>query len=163
MIKINTDFIERISEKAKTSARRRMNFNFHPFPDDTLQRLLNAMEPDTYIQPHKHENPDKVEVFFCLRGRLLVVEFNDDGTIADYIVLDSQSGNYGCEIPARTYHSIISLESGSVAYEVKHGPYNPIDDKNFAAWAPKEGHSDQHQFNHKILSALGLTQKSVSK
>ncbi|MDP3444813.1 MAG: WbuC family cupin fold metalloprotein, partial [Ignavibacteria bacterium] len=89
-------------------------------------------------------------------GRLLVVEYNDEGAIIDHIILDNQLGNFACEIPARTWHSVISLEAGSVAYEVKHGPYNPIDDKNFASWAPKEGHPDQVIFNEKVLEQLGI-------
>ncbi|PKP53119.1 MAG: cupin fold metalloprotein, WbuC family [Bacteroidetes bacterium HGW-Bacteroidetes-1] len=156
MIRIDERFIETISEKAKLSSRRRMNFNFHPTEEDTLQRMLNAMEPDTYIQPHKHEMPDKTEVFFCLRGRILVVEYADSGTIADHIILDSKQGNFGCEIAARIWHSIISLESGSVAYEVKHGPYEPSVDKHFATWAPKEGDPAGTLFNQKILEILNL-------
>lgn len=156
MIKIDNNFIEETSKKAKTSARRRMNFNFHQSPDDTMHRMLNAMEPDTYIQPHKHENPDKSEAFFCLRGRLLVVEFSDDGKITDAIILDPLNGNFGCEIAPRVWHSIISLQSGSVAYEVKDGPYDPGNDKHFAAWAPAEGDPGAELFNQKILEELGV-------
>jgi len=157
MIKINNDLIDKTSQKAKASARRRKNFNFHASPDDTMHRMLNAMEPDTYIQPHKHENPDKSEAFFCLRGRLLVVEFSDEGEVSDYTILDPLSGNYGCEIAPRVWHSIISLQSGSVAYEVKHGPYNPDDDKHFASWAPAEGDQNAQSFNKKIFEKLGVS------
>ena len=118
--------------------------------------MLNAMEPDTYFQPHKHENPDKAEVFFVLRGKILIVEFDEKGNIIDYIVLDSKEGNYGVEIPPRTYHTIISLEEGTVAYEVKDGPYNPIDDKNFASWAPKEGDNNAWDYNKKLLHKLKI-------
>lgn len=156
MIKINEAFISPVSDQAKNSARRRKNFNFHQSDAETMHRMLNAMEPDTYIQPHKHELPDKVEAFFCLRGRLLVVEYNDDGIIRDHFVLDPQTGNFGCEIPARTWHSIISLENGSVAYEVKDGPYDPAVDKHFANWAPREGDDDALSYNRKILEYLGL-------
>lgn len=156
MIKIDNDFIEKTSQKAKQSARRRMNFNFHASADDTMHRMLNAMESDTYIQPHKHENPDKSEAFFCLRGRLLVVEFSDEGKITDYIILDPQKGRFGCEILPRVWHSIISLQSGSVAYEVKDGPYNPDDDKHFAKWAPAEGDPDAKLFNINVLKELGI-------
>jgi cupin fold WbuC family metalloprotein len=157
MIKINGEFIENVSLKAKAAPRRRINHNFHPFPEDTLQRMLNAMEPDTYIQPHKHENPDKTEVFFCLRGKMLVVEYHDDGSVADFIILDSNSGNFGCEIAPRIYHNIICLESGSVAYEVKDGPYNPLDDKHFAPWAPSENDKDAIEFNEKLLKQLKIS------
>lgn len=156
MIKIDNIFIETISQKAKHSPRLRMNHNYHPQLDDLLQRMLNAMEPGTYIQPHKHEDPDKTEVFFCLRGRILVVEFNDQGEIIDHFDLDTKNGNYACEIPPRTWHTVISLEPGSVAYEIKNGPYNPIDDKNFASWAPKEGNPASVDYLNSILGKLGL-------
>ncbi|MCK4287984.1 MAG: WbuC family cupin fold metalloprotein [Bacteroidales bacterium] len=156
MIKINEQFISITSDKAKKSPRKRKNYNFHKKPEDTLQRMLNAIEPDTYIQPHKHENPDKREVFFVLRGKILVVEFDDEGNITDHIILDPSKGNYGAEIPSRTWHVIISLEKDSVAYEVKDGPYNPEDDKHFAPWSPKEGDDNALDFNKKILRELKI-------
>ena len=156
MIKINTEFIDPLSQKAKVSPRKRINCNFHSQSDDLLQRMLHGMEPHTYVQPHKHENPDKVEVFFCLRGRIAVVEFDAEGTIVDSIVLDNTTGNFGCEIPPRTWHSIICLEPNSVVYEVKNGPYNPVDDKNFASWAPKEGDESAADFMDKICKELNL-------
>jgi cupin fold WbuC family metalloprotein len=156
MIKITEDFIEESSQKAKTSPRKRMNFNFHKHDSDRLQRMLNALEMETYIQPHKHQDPDKVEAFFALRGRILVVEFDAEGKITDHIILDAKKGNYGTEIAARTWHTIICLEPGSVAYEVKDGPYNVAVDKNFAPWAPAEGDPSCTLYLHKILKELGL-------
>lgn len=156
MIKIDEAFISETSEKAQNSSRRRMNYNFHKQASCTLQRMLNAMEPDTYIQPHKHENPDKVEAFFVLRGRILLIEFDDAGHITDHIILDPKTGQYGGEIPPRTWHTLISLEKASVAYEVKDGPYNPTDDKNFASWAPQEGDSDCLEYNNSLLKILGI-------
>jgi cupin fold WbuC family metalloprotein len=157
MIRIDDALVSEVSSRAAASARRRMNHNFHPKASDRLQRMLNAMEPGTYIQPHKHENPDKTEAFFCLRGRLLVVEYDDDGNIVDHIILDSRTANYGCELPPRTWHSIISLEAGSVAYEVKDGPWDPADDKHFAPWAPKEGDADTGAFIQFIVNSLGIS------
>ncbi|HAG16407.1 MAG TPA: cupin fold metalloprotein, WbuC family [Bacteroidales bacterium] len=156
MIKINEAFISETSAKAKKSARSRMNFNFHKEDAATLQRMLNAMEPDTYIQPHKHENPDKVEAFFALRGRLLIVEFDDTGEITDYVVLDARTGNFGAEIAPRTWHTVISLEEGSVAYEVKDGPYDVVVDKNFAPWAPAEGDGNGKSYNLQLLKKINL-------
>ena len=156
MIKIHEEFISKTSAKAQSSARRRMNYNFHKEDTATLQRMLNAMEPDTYIQPHKHEDPDKVEVFFVLRGRIALIEFDEQGQVTDYIILDPKVGNYGGEIPPKTWHTLICLEETSVAYEVKDGPYNPIDDKNFATWAPREGAAGCQEYNEKLLMELGL-------
>lgn len=165
MIKINETLISGISKKAKQSERRRMNFNFHKEDSASLQRMLNALEPDSYIQPHKHESPDKVEAFFVLRGRILVVEFDDKGNITEHIVLDVKKGAYGAEIAIRTWHTIIGLEAGSVAYELKDGPYNVKVDKNFAPWAPAENNDVYsgnylkcQAYNSKILKELGIDQ-----
>ena len=128
-----------------------MNHNFHEYYGDTLQRMLNAMESFSYIQPHKHENPDKREVFFVLRGRFVVIEFDGVGNITDHILLDPLAGNYGAEIPERTFHTIIALDPDTVAYEVKDGPYAPIDDKNFAPWAPKEGAAEVEEYLKELL------------
>ena len=151
MIRIDNEIVEATSKKAGKSGRRRMNHNFHPVLEDPLQRMLNAVEPGTYIRPHKHEDPDKTEVFMVLRGRILVVEFDDAGNITDKIVLDASEGYYGAEIAPRTWHTIVSLEKGSVAYEVKNGPYNPIDDKNFAKWAPEEGDPKAAEFLEELI------------
>jgi len=157
MKRIDSTLLDQTSRLAKESPRRRMNFNFHLFPEDTLQRLLNAIEPYSYIQPHKHELPDKREVFFALKGRIVVLEFDNDGNICDHIILDPTVGNFGAEIDARTWHTIISLEPGSVAYEFKDGPYNPIDDKNFAPWAPKEGSAEVEKYMNGIFAILGFS------
>ncbi len=154
MIKIDKQLLEKLSSQAKNSPRKRMNYNFHKEDGDTLQRMLNAIEPDSYIRPHKHENPDKREVFFALKGIIAIIEYNDDGDITDYSILDSKAENYGVEVKPGTWHSMISLVNGSVAYEVKDGPYDPADDKIFASWAPEEGSTDELVFIDKILSFI---------
>ena len=154
MIKIDADFVSKIVEKARKSERKRMNYNFHKFPEDPINRMVHGMEPDTYVQPHKHENPDKREAFIILKGRVAVVEYSDEGKISEIFILDSHTGNFGVEIPSRTWHSLVCLETGSVIYEIKDGPYNPEDDKCFAPWAPKEGDTDAFKFNEKILGTM---------
>ena len=136
---VSHELLNEVTQKAKVSLRRRMNHNFHDDLADPINRMLNAFEPGTYIQPHKHENPDKREVFILLRGSLVVVFFDNLGNATDFVLLNRDQGNYAVEIPAGVWHSIVALESGSVVYEVKDGPYLPMNDKNFASWAPKEG------------------------
>lgn len=161
MIKVDTNFVDLISAKAKSAPRKRINHNFHKEYDDTLQRLINAIEPYSYIQPHKHEEPDKREIFFLLKGTVLVVEFDDDGNIADHIILNAEKGNIVAEIAERTWHSIFALEESSVVYEFKDGPYVPVTDKNFAKWAPKEGDAECNAYIDSVLERLGLGIKSA--
>jgi cupin fold WbuC family metalloprotein len=156
MIRIDKHLLDKVSAQARTAPRRRMNHNFHQTPEDLLNRMLNAMEPDTYVQPHKHQNPDKREAFIVLRGSFLIVEFNEAGQITDHVILGNQYENYGLEIPPRTYHTLISLEEGSVIYELKDGPYIQQTDKIFAPWAPTEGSPSCQAYNKKLLEQLEI-------
>lgn len=156
MIRITKELINEVSKKAKRSARKRTNHNFHESYDDPVQRFLNAVEPDSYLQPHKHENPDKTEIFLILRGRVLILEFDEIGKITEHFVLDPKVGNVAVEIPPRTWHSFIALQEGSVLYEIKQGPFIQETGKTSAHWAPEEGTSEANEFNKKILRELNL-------
>ena len=156
MIKVTAALMARVSKKAKVSPRKRVNYNFHKSCDDPIQRLLNALEPGTYIHPHKHEAPDKREVFVILKGKVLAVEFNNSGKITDHMLMDLKNGAMVVEIPPKKWHSFIALERGSVLYEIKDGPYNVNDDKHFAKWAPPEGSAEAREFNKRILKRLKL-------
>ena len=140
MLKIvSSKLLDELSQKAAVIPRKRLNHNFHDDLADPINRMLNALEPGTYLQPHKHENPDKREVFIVLRGSLVVVFFDESGNPTEFVLLDPNKGNHAVEIPVGAWHTLIALESGSVVYEVKDGPYQQLSDKNFASWAPKEG------------------------
>lgn len=156
MIKIDLPLLNGVCQKAQEANRKRTNYNFHTYLDDTLQRMLNALQPGTYVRPHKHENPDKREAFIILLGSVLVVEFDKDGNIEDHIVLNRSLGSFGIEIAAGTYHTIIALEPDSVVYEVKDGPYFVSNDKGFADWAPEEGSEDVNNYLQAILGKLKI-------
>jgi cupin fold WbuC family metalloprotein len=156
LVKITTEEIKKLQLQARHSARKRMNLNFHEYAGDPLQRMLHAMRPGTYVQPHKHQNPDKREAFIILTGRVAVIEYDYTGNVVNHIVLDPKEGNYGAEIPPRTWHSLIALEENSVVYEVKDGPYLAIQDKNFAKWAPREGDKGCSTFLKNLCKLLNL-------
>ncbi len=156
MLRIDEKLIQNLVQTAKVSERKRKNFNIHKKAADPMQRLLNAMEPGTYVQPHKHENPDKRELFVVLQGKMLLVEFNDDGSIREHQILDPSKKDYAAEIAAKTYHTVVSLQKGSVALEIKDGPYSISDDKDFASWAPKEGDEKCKAYLSDLLSRLKI-------
>ena len=139
---VSPELLNEVTQKAKVSLRKRMNHNFHDDLADPINRMVNAFEPGTYIQPHKHENPDKREVFILLSGSMVVVFFDNLGNATDFVLLNRYKGNYAVEIPAGVWHSLFALESGTIVYEVKDGPYLSMNDKNFASWAPKEGETE---------------------
>jgi cupin fold WbuC family metalloprotein len=156
MIIISRELTSRVANEAKSSARLRKNFNFHRDYTDPVNRMLNAFEPGTYVRPHKHESPDKWEVFIVLSGRALVVCFDEAGAIINHAILDGTQGVYGVEIAAREWHAVLSLIPGTVLYEVKPGPYAPIDDKNFAPWAPAEGSPEASTYLSSLLYNLRI-------
>jgi cupin fold WbuC family metalloprotein len=133
---IDKKLLDETTEKAKQSPRLRMNYNFHESLDDPLNRLINAMEPDTYLRPHRHKNPDKNEIFLLLRGKAALFLFDNEGNVTEKIILDPSAGIYGGEIPPEVWHTLIVLESGSVVYEIKQGPFAPLSPENMAPWSP---------------------------
>jgi len=132
---INIELLDRVSEEANKNPRKRMNHNFHDNGEEILQRMLNALEPGTYLPPHKHT--EKVEIFLLLRGKVHVLLFDDAGEIVEVKTLDPNVGEYGVEIPVGIWHTIFVEESGSVIYEIKEGPYVLGVGIEFAPWAPQ--------------------------
>jgi cupin fold WbuC family metalloprotein len=133
---IDKALLDSVSAQAVKNQRLRMNYNFHRELDDPLNRLLNAMEPGSYFPPHRHKNPDKEEIFLVLRGSVLVIIFDDDGSVVSSTEVSPEKEVYGMEIEAGIWHSLIVLEPGTVVYEVKKGPYVPLTHDNIAPWAP---------------------------
>ena len=118
---IDNALLDEVSFKAKASPRLRMNYNFHQSLEDKFHRFLNAVEPGTMVPIHKH--PTKDESFVILRGKVRVTTHNDEGSIIEDVVLSQESGNYGVDIPKNVWHKLESLESGSVIFECKEGPF----------------------------------------
>jgi cupin fold WbuC family metalloprotein len=137
---VDQQLLDQVSAKAKASPRLRMNHNLHQL-DDRVQRMLNALEPDTYVRAHRHIDPPKAEMFVILRGKTAVLIFDDDGEVTDCIIL-SPEGSCAVDIPPGHWHSLVALEPGTVVMEAKDGPYIPSTDKDFAGWAPRENSRD---------------------
>lgn len=133
---INHILLDQITQQAQNSPRLRMNYNFHKNLEDPINRLLNALEPNTYLRPHRHLNPDKDEIFLLLRGKVILFLFDEKGNITNKQLLDPSKGLYGAEIKAGIWHSLLVLESGTVIYEIKEGPFAPLGPENFAPWSP---------------------------
>jgi len=120
-----------LTQQARLSPRRRANLNLHPTLDDPIQRLAIAMEPDTLILPHRHAHT--WEMLMPLRGRFVVLHFDDTGCVVQRAVLGEDCNVQ--ETPANTLHAVLSLDTGGVIFEVKQGPYRPFVDSDFAPWA----------------------------
>ena len=120
---IDEKLLDKVSVEAKESPRLRMNYNFHQSLDEKCHRFLNAVEPGTEVPIHRH--PTKDETFVLLRGRVIVRTYNDDGSVIESVELCPDEGKYGVNIPKGVWHNLESLESDSVFFECKEGPFVP--------------------------------------
>ncbi len=136
---ITSSELDQLSDLARGTKRLRCNLNLHASYDDPCQRLFNAVEPGTYIRPHRHTDPPKPETFVLIRGRLAILIFNDDGEVTESILLDQREEIIAVDVPQGIWHTALSLSPGTIFFETKPGPYMPLSDKDFAPWAPAEG------------------------
>ncbi|QSQ24341.1 WbuC family cupin fold metalloprotein [Pyxidicoccus parkwayensis] len=135
------ELLLRLSAEAAASARLRTTHCLHA-PTDRVQRMLLALQPGTYVRPHRHPRPpgrDGFELLCVVQGALGVMAFEDDGRIHSLHHLRAGGAHWGIELPARTFHSVVVLEPDTVALEVKEGPYEPRGEKEFLAGFPEEG------------------------
>lgn len=135
---LNEDLFKTLSASARTSSRQRQHHNLHGSPQEGAQRFLNAMEPDTYVVPHRHVLAGKEETLLVLQGSLGLLLFDADGSVVQTAILSLSGHTRGCHIAVGIWHSVLALESGTVAFEVKNGPYLPPDGLEQASWAPTE-------------------------
>ena len=123
-MKITQAILDDLTAKAKESPRLRMNRDLRDSEDDTSQRMLNAIEPGSVVPIHRHQKSSETVV--CLRGRV-VEEYYDEleRICTEAIELSPNGAVVALNIPAGQWHTLRSLESGSVILEMKNGAYEP--------------------------------------
>ncbi|GAO35235.1 protein WbuC [Sulfuricella sp. T08] len=139
MKRIDQTLLATLSAQAAASPRKRAHHNLHPQLDDKVQRLCIAMEPGTYVRPHRHMQPETWEILLILSGAVALLIFDDSGKVLKRIELAAGGEVTAVEIPANTWHAVASLKTGTVVFEVKHGPYATITEANYAPWSPADG------------------------
>ncbi|MGM0443325.1 MAG: WbuC family cupin fold metalloprotein [Fibrobacterota bacterium] len=150
---VDESLLNRLSEDALTSARKRVQYELHAGFDDPVQRFLNVLCPQSYIPPHFH--PDKWELFSLVRGSAAVLLFHDDGTLARREVLRADGGPaHLCQIPAGIHHSALALSATAVLLEIKPGPFDPDAPKTFSPWAPAEKSNTASAFQSWMKNAV---------
>jgi len=138
---IDDVLLSRKARDAMANPRKREIHFFHHGDDDHLHRMLNCLQPGSYIRPHRHWDPPKDEAIFLLKGLVGFVSFDDQGNTGGerFVLLDKNRGFYGIDWRAGVWHTFFALEADTVVIEMKSGPYAPATDKDFAPWVPEEG------------------------
>jgi len=139
-----------LSSQAKESPRLRKNSNLHRSHEEPCNRLLNAIEPDSYIRPHRHMDSAKDESIVILSGRLGVIAFDENGSIVQTTHLTPGGEAVAANVPAGVFHTFVSLEEGTVFFEAKAGPYQPIRQEEWAVWAPTDGTESAAAYLHAL-------------
>ena len=120
---IDKKLLDEVTERAKASERLRMNYNLHDSLEAKAQRLLNALEPGTLLPIHRHRHT--AETYIVLRGAIKVLFYDENKMLTDEYTVHPEEKVYGVHIPAGQWHTLEVLESGTVIFEVKDGPYAP--------------------------------------
>lgn len=126
---IDKNLLDEVSAQAKASPRLRFAYDLRNTPEDNSQRMLNAIEPGSVMQIHRHQKTSETVV--CLRGKV-VEEFFDEleRICTDSIVLTPNGPNVAINVPIGQWHRLRALESGSVVLSVKEGKYEPLGEED---------------------------------
>lgn len=146
--------------KSKETPRLRILQKLHKSEDDRVHRMFNAMQPGTYITPHRHLNPAKNESIMVISGAMMLVRFDEQGEVVEYLLLQPGTETFGVDVAPHVYHTFIVLKPDTVVFEVKDGPYSSDDDKDFAPWAPREG--EQGAMDYQLALIKKLAEESAA-
>lgn len=123
---IDKKVLDELSEQAKNNPRLRQAMDLRNSQEDCSQRMLNALEPGTIMPIHRHHASSETVVI--LRGRIKWAFYDNDGNEKENIVLDANGEVRMLNVERDRWHSLVCLESGSVLYESKDGPYHPLEE-----------------------------------
>lgn len=121
---IDKRLLDALSAEAAQSPRLRMNRDMRNSAEDKSQRMLNALEPGTVLPIHRHRNSS--ESCFVIRGVAEEIFYDDNGNETERVLMKPGSECSGVNIEAGRWHRIVSHESGTVIFEAKDGPYEPL-------------------------------------
>ena len=127
-VKIDNVLLDELTAQAKVSERLRMNYDLRNSAADTSQRMLNAIEPGSVVPVHRHRSTSETVV--CLRGSFIEEFFTDSGEVLESFEVVAGSSLCALNIPAGVWHTLKSLESGTVILEVKDGKYVPMGEED---------------------------------
>ena len=139
---------------SRESPRLRMLQKIHKSHDAGVQRMFNALQPGTYIMPHRHLHPRKEETIMVVAGSLLFVEFSDEGVVTDTLLLQPGTESFGVDVAPHVYHTYIPLKPDTLMFEIKDGPYSATDDKDVPDWAPPEGTPEAEPYLLNLIKDL---------
>ena len=136
LFRLDSEMLETGKQASRDSPRHRMIMPVQRSQEARVQRLLNFLQPGTYIRPHRHPLPHATESLCLLEGELEFLVFSESGEILNRIPLTPQ--NPLLDFEPGLWHGMIIKKPDTVIFEIKLGPYDPDTDKEFSIWSPAE-------------------------
>ena len=155
MIQIDKALLDDLFAKAKESDRKRMNYDLRTSSNDGSQRMLNALLPGSIVPIHRHPKSNENVLLLC--GKLVEVIYDAEGNEIERIHLEPSVGNFGCVIPAGSWHTVEVLEP-SVIYEAKDGKYGEDGSETLDAYKAK---LSQDPSKASFSNSLGDLKKNI--
>ena len=126
----------------KASAKRRARINAHPDGEDALHEMIIAIDPASYIRPHKH--PGKSEAFHIIEGEVDIVVFTDDGEIDRIVPLGPPGSgrSFYYRMSSAFFHTLIIRSDVLIVHEITNGPFRPSATV-FADFAPDDREAEK--------------------
>lgn len=125
---IDKTLLDNLSAQAKASPRLRMHYDLRDSDHDSSQRMLNAVEPGSVLPIHRHKNSSETVV--VLSGKIKWMYYNDQGQVIETFTAKAGDDICGISVPAGQWHTMISLESGSVVLSCKDGPWEALQEED---------------------------------
>lgn len=159
MIQIDKTLLDDLFAKAMESDRLRMNYDLRTSASDNSQRMLNALLPGSIVPIHRHPNSNENVILLC--GKLVEVIYDAEGNETECIHLDPSVGNFGCVVPAGSWHTVEVLEP-SVIYEAKDGKYGQDGSETLEEFTAKSAQESSSSDNSSSLpNSIGDLKKNI--
>ena len=125
MFILDNQMLDGLCQQAERFSLRRQYLNIRPSYQENCQQLFNAIQPDSYIHPHRHSIENKQDLLIAIRGSFSLITFDDHG---DFIRSDSFGlelyadeicPNVGVEIAPNVCHTVLAKQENSILLESK--------------------------------------------
>ncbi len=124
----------------------------HDGVDCPLQEMLIAHPRGLLFLPHRSNQA--IRSYHLLRGRMALVLFDDDGTVAQSLRMTAEVDGGPCmfRFSGHRYHAVIVQTDVAVFVETAPGPFAGTE---YPDWAPKEGSAEAETYRRELLAVIG--------
>ena len=156
--------IESGLKASRENPRKRIMLQVNRSGTEGVQRLVNFMQRGSYVRPHFHPEPECIENAAIIKGTAGFVIFDERGSVLSAHRLEAGTPAASViDIEQGLWHTLVPLADDTVILEIKRGPYNAANDKQFAPWAPEEGTFGRRGLSPRLGSHSSSVEVSASE